>query len=458
MTAILRPARPATCDGAAVGQLGARREQLPGRADRLGVARRAACSARRVPRARARASAGSAAAGTAACRRTNDRLAAVVGAVRVDAVEGAVVAESRARPGRTDRSTRALPLVGLRRAIAIASVCGPSAASVGAVRARERARQLAGVLRRAVDVDLSSPAPLGRDDEPAELLVAARPAIARRRRTRASAIATADHARACLAFSTSRVNQANVIQRLARRARTPRDDDRRLRVRRRARPPVGQLRERLHLPLAADRRVPEWPLRRRRRARTASSASKPIALVRQRPAPRVPVAARACRDCKAAFSARYLIVEALTGALFGLAWWFDDRRSGATVRAVRRSRSIRFAIDGGVLLRDGRDHVHRPRSQADPQQDHDSGDRRRSTRATLPAARAPWYDGLIGAGDRLRRAVADRRDLLPHPQARGPRPRRQHAARAGRRAARLARRARVAVRRLGDRLGDRHRR
>jgi leader peptidase (prepilin peptidase)/N-methyltransferase len=28
-----------------------------------------------------------------------------------------------------------------------------------------------------------------------------------------------------------------------------------------------------------------------------------------------------CRSCKASFSARYLVVEALTGALFGVAWW-----------------------------------------------------------------------------------------------------------------------------------------
>jgi leader peptidase (prepilin peptidase)/N-methyltransferase len=29
-----------------------------------------------------------------------------------------------------------------------------------------------------------------------------------------------------------------------------------------------------------------------------------------------------CRDCQASFSARYLLVELVTGALFGVAWWF----------------------------------------------------------------------------------------------------------------------------------------
>lgn len=29
-----------------------------------------------------------------------------------------------------------------------------------------------------------------------------------------------------------------------------------------------------------------------------------------------------CRSCQASFSPRYLLVEALTGALFGVAWWF----------------------------------------------------------------------------------------------------------------------------------------
>src|SRR5215510_3285527 len=28
-----------------------------------------------------------------------------------------------------------------------------------------------------------------------------------------------------------------------------------------------------------------------------------------------------CRACRAPFSARYLVVEAATGALFGVAWW-----------------------------------------------------------------------------------------------------------------------------------------
>ena len=32
-----------------------------------------------------------------------------------------------------------------------------------------------------------------------------------------------------------------------------------------------------------------------------------------------------CRSCKAAFSPRYLFVEALTGMLFGAAWWFATR-------------------------------------------------------------------------------------------------------------------------------------
>lgn len=36
-----------------------------------------------------------------------------------------------------------------------------------------------------------------------------------------------------------------------------------------------------------------------------------------------------CRACKASFSARYLLVEALTGALFGVAWWFTFGTGGS---------------------------------------------------------------------------------------------------------------------------------
>lgn len=49
-----------------------------------------------------------------------------------------------------------------------------------------------------------------------------------------------------------------------------------------------------------------------------------------------------CRSCKAPFSSRYLIVEALTGLLFALAWWFT-----VTVGAYFEpfdQRLIRFAI------------------------------------------------------------------------------------------------------------------
>jgi leader peptidase (prepilin peptidase) / N-methyltransferase len=35
-----------------------------------------------------------------------------------------------------------------------------------------------------------------------------------------------------------------------------------------------------------------------------------------------------CRSCKATFSPRYLLVEALTGALFGVAWWFTMGEGG----------------------------------------------------------------------------------------------------------------------------------
>ncbi len=49
-----------------------------------------------------------------------------------------------------------------------------------------------------------------------------------------------------------------------------------------------------------------------------------------------------CRACKAAFSGRYLIVEATTGALFGVAWWATVT-AGALFEPLD-IRLIRFAI------------------------------------------------------------------------------------------------------------------
>jgi leader peptidase (prepilin peptidase)/N-methyltransferase len=56
-----------------------------------------------------------------------------------------------------------------------------------------------------------------------------------------------------------------------------------------------------------------------------------------------------CRACKAPFSARYLIVEALTGLLFALAWWSTTSHVPAEVRGMFHAepfdaRLIRFAI------------------------------------------------------------------------------------------------------------------
>ncbi len=55
-----------------------------------------------------------------------------------------------------------------------------------------------------------------------------------------------------------------------------------------------------------------------------------------------------CRDCKAEFSPRYLVVEALTGALFGVAWWF------AVVASAQfeplDARLVRFGIDAAFIV------------------------------------------------------------------------------------------------------------
>jgi leader peptidase (prepilin peptidase)/N-methyltransferase len=55
-----------------------------------------------------------------------------------------------------------------------------------------------------------------------------------------------------------------------------------------------------------------------------------------------------CRSCKTQFSARYLIVEALTGALFGVAWWFTVGPAG--MLETFELRLIRFAISAAFVF------------------------------------------------------------------------------------------------------------
>ena len=54
-----------------------------------------------------------------------------------------------------------------------------------------------------------------------------------------------------------------------------------------------------------------------------------------------------CRACKAEFSPRYLLVEALTGALFGVAWWFTFGTGGFLLSF--ESAALLFVIDAAFV-------------------------------------------------------------------------------------------------------------
>lgn len=55
-----------------------------------------------------------------------------------------------------------------------------------------------------------------------------------------------------------------------------------------------------------------------------------------------------CRACKAQFSARYLAVEGITGALFGVAWWFCMGPAG--MLEPFEVRLVRFVIAAAFLF------------------------------------------------------------------------------------------------------------
>ncbi len=55
-----------------------------------------------------------------------------------------------------------------------------------------------------------------------------------------------------------------------------------------------------------------------------------------------------CRDCKTEFSARYVLVEALTGALFAAAWWFAV--DGRVLVEPLGDSLVRFGVGAGFVF------------------------------------------------------------------------------------------------------------
>jgi leader peptidase (prepilin peptidase)/N-methyltransferase len=56
-----------------------------------------------------------------------------------------------------------------------------------------------------------------------------------------------------------------------------------------------------------------------------------------------------CRACKAEFSPRYLLVEAVTGALFGVAWWYTLGIGGELFASVQTN-LLQFAADAAFIF------------------------------------------------------------------------------------------------------------
>ena len=56
-----------------------------------------------------------------------------------------------------------------------------------------------------------------------------------------------------------------------------------------------------------------------------------------------------CRACKAAFSPRYLLVEAITGALFGVAWWYT-LGTGGELFAPFQTNLLQFVTDATFIF------------------------------------------------------------------------------------------------------------